>query len=193
MQQTIQSFQDSYQTWGYLFLFVYCMGSGYVGIVAAGILSSLGSMDIGTSIIVAFLGNTFGSSILALLGRYQKNDILKYFVKHRRKVALVHIWMKKYGIWLIFFNKYIYGVKTIVPIAIGVSKYKISRFLILNALSCLIWALLIGILSFFASEFVKRIFSYIGDKPYLMPVIFLVILGFVWIFLKKISKKQKRI
>ncbi|MDO7252387.1 DedA family protein [Helicobacter cappadocius] len=189
MQQTIQSFQDSYQTWGYLLLFVYCMGSGYVGIVVAGILSSLGSMDIGISIIVAFLGNTFGSSILAFLGRYQKNEILKYFAKHRRKVALVHIWMKKYGVWLILFNKYIYGIKTIVPIAIGVSKYKMGQFLILNAIACLIWAFLIGMVSFFASEFVKKIFSYIADKPYLMPIIFLILLGIVWILLKKISKR----
>lgn len=193
MQQTIQSFQDSYQTWGYLILFVYCMGSGYVGIVIAGILSSLGSMDIGISILVAFLGNTFGSTVLSVLGRYQKNEILKYFAKHRRKVALVHIWMKKYGIWLIFFNKYIYGIKTIVPIAIGVSKYKMAKFLTLNALACLIWATLIGVVSYFASEFVKKIFSYIGDKPYLMPIIFLIILLFVWILLKKISKKQKGI
>ncbi|PAF49390.1 hypothetical protein BKH41_01610 [Helicobacter sp. 12S02232-10] len=189
MQQTIQSFQDSFQTWGYLILFLYCMGSGYVGIVVAGILSSLGSMDIGISILVAFLGNTFGSSVLAFLGRYQKSEIFKYFSKHRRKVALVHIWMKKYGIWLIFINKYIYGVKTIVPIAIGLSKYDLKKFLILNAFSCGIWAVFLGMVSFFASEFIKRIFSAASDMPYLMPLIFIVFVVVIWFLLKKFSKK----
>ncbi|PAF43033.1 DedA family protein [Helicobacter sp. 11S03491-1] len=189
MQQTIQSFQDSFQTWGYLILFLYCMGSGYVGIVIAGILSSLGSMDIGISIVVAFLGNTFGSSVLVFLGRYQKSEILKYFSKHRRKMALAHIWLKKYGTWLIFVNKYIYGVKTIIPIAIGLSKYNMRKFLILNAISCAIWAILIGMVSFFASEFIKKIFTHINHMPYLMPIIFIVIVFFVWILLKRFSLK----
>ncbi|PAF47832.1 hypothetical protein BKH46_03090 [Helicobacter sp. 12S02634-8] len=189
MQQTIQSFQDSFHTWGYLILFLYCMGSGYVGIIIAGILSSLGSMDIGISIVVAFLGNTFGSSVLALLGRYQKGEILKYFAKYRRKVALVHTWMRKYGIWLIFINKYIYGVKTIVPIAIGVSKYNMKKFLIFNALACAIWAVALGMVAYFASEFIKNIFSQVNEMPYVMPLIFVCIVLVVWVLLKKFGEK----
>ncbi|PAF52021.1 DedA family protein [Helicobacter sp. 13S00477-4] len=189
MQETIQAFQDHFQTWGYLLLFVYCMGSGYVGIVVAGILSSSGSMDIGMSILVAFLGNTFGSSVLALLGKYQKTEVMKYFSKHRRKVALTYLWLKKYGVWLIFVNKYIYGVKTIVPIAIGLSKYDLKKFLILNVFSCGVWAVLLGLVAFFASEVIKKIFSKIGEMPYLMPLIFIIIALIVWILLKKFSKK----
>ncbi|PAF44844.1 DedA family protein [Helicobacter sp. 11S02596-1] len=189
MQEAIQSFQDSFQTWGYLILFLYCMGSGYVGIVIAGILSSLGSMDIGISIVVAFLGNTFGSSVLALLGRYQKADILKYFSKHRRKVALVHLWMKRYGVWLIFINKYIYGVKTAVPIVIGLSKYDLRKFLILNAIACAIWAVLIGMVSFFASEVIKTIFVKVGDIGYVMPLVFALLVLVVWFLLKRFGEK----
>lgn len=190
MQESIQSFQEYFNTWGYLILFLYCMGSGYVGIVIAGILSSIGAMDIGISIGVAFLGNTFGSSLLALLGRYQKKEILKYFKKHTRKVALTHIWLKKYGFWLILFNKYIYGVKTIVPIAIGISKYNLKKFFLLNVLACLIWAVLIGMIAFFASEFIKRIFAQINNMPYIMPLSFLAILVIVVFLLKKFSKRK---
>lgn len=192
MQQTIQTFYENFQNWGYFILFAYSLGGGYVGIVLAGILSSIGSMDIGLSILIAFIGNAFGSSVLTFLGRYQKNDILKYFAKHRRKLALVHIWMKKYGIWLIFVSKYIYGMKTIVPLAVGISKYNLKKYLILNIISCGLWAIVVGIVAFVASEFIKRIFEKINNIPYLMPVFFIIIALFLWLLLKKNSQKSTK-
>ena len=37
----IQSFQENLQTWGYLLLFLYSFGGGYVAIIAAGFLSGI--------------------------------------------------------------------------------------------------------------------------------------------------------
>lgn len=192
MQQVVQTFYESFQSWGYLILFMYSLGGGYIGIVAAGILSSLGNMDIGISILIAFVGNAFGSSALTFLGRYQKKDILKYFSKHRRKLALVHVWMKKYGILLIFASKYLYGIKTIVPLAVGISKYNLKKYLIVNIISCGLWALIVGILAFVASEFIKHIFEKIDSVSYLMPVFLVIIALLVWLLLKKISKKSTK-
>lgn len=188
---TIQSFQENLQNWGYLLLFLYSLGGGYVAIVAAGLLSSLGSMDIALAIIVAFLGNAIGSSVLSFLARKQKKDFLVYMNKHRRKIALAFKWLRIYGVGLIFFSKYIYGVKTIVPIAIGISKYDLRKYLLFNILACLLWALIVGLLSFYASEFVKKVFTNFSTLPsYIMPLS-LVVFGMIFFIILKIYSKKK--
>ncbi|WP_104697073.1 MULTISPECIES: DedA family protein [unclassified Helicobacter] len=187
---TIQSFQDNLQNWGYLLLFLYSLGGGYVALIAAGFLSSLGSMDITLSILVAFLGNMVGSSVISLLARKQRGDFLAYMKKHRRKLALSFKWIKTYGVGLIFFSKYIYGIKTIVPIAIGIGKYDLKKYMIFNFFACLLWAFVVGLVSYFASSFVKRIFmSFSTLPPYTMPLVLVSIVGIFLGILKFYSKK----
>ncbi|CBG40673.1 putative integral membrane protein [Helicobacter mustelae 12198] len=172
--EAVQSFQEHLQSWGYLLLFLYSLGGGYLAIIAAGFLSSLGSMDITLSVLVAFVGNAIGSGIFAVLVRSQKKDFARYFQKHRRKVALAFLWLKKYGIGLIFFSKYIFGIKAIVPAVIGLSKYSLKKYWIFNTLACLLWALVMGLLSYFASELVKKLLEkLVFLPPYAMPLLLL--------------------
>ncbi|MDU7693092.1 MAG: DedA family protein [Helicobacter sp.] len=187
----ISSFEDLLRTWGYLLLFLYSLGGGYVGIVAAGILSAVGIMDIFLSVITSSAANFIGSSALSFLVRLQKTQFTKYLKKHSRKLALSFIWLKKYGIALIFFNKYIYGVKTFVPIAIGISKYSLKKFMIYNVFSSALWGILVGGISFYSAEFVKEIFAKLANLPsYTMPL-FLVLLGLFFVASLKIYSKKK--
>ncbi|WP_233702561.1 DedA family protein [Helicobacter ailurogastricus] len=185
-------FQALFDSWGYLFLFVYSFGSGYVGLVLAAILSAAGHMDITKTMLVAGLGNFVGSCLLVWLGRTQRKEVRGYLHKHRRKLALVHVWIQKYGAWLIFFNKYIYGVKTLVPLAIGLSKFSFKQFVWLNALSCVLWALLLGEITYHASAWVRNSLDKGNAYSYLLPTIFIASLVGLWILISKLSQKTPR-
>lgn len=185
MESFIASFKDSFETWGYVALFVYCMGSGYVGILAAGTLATLGHISLATSIIIAATGNFAGSSLLVFLTRYQKKDFERFFTSHRRKIALMHIWLKKYGAILILFNKYIYGAKFLVPVAIGASRYDLKKFLIFNLLASVIWATSLGLLAFYFSKVVVELVESYGQYSYVVIGVFLtLVFGVLW-FSKK--------
>lgn len=181
MESTINSFRDSFDSWGYIVLFLYCMGSGYVGILAAGVLSSLEQMSLPLSVLVATLGNAFGSSALVYALRYEKKEFAKYVSKHRRKIALMHLWLRKYGAILIFINKYLYGIKFLVPVAIGVSRYNLKKFLLLNFIACVIWASLLGSVAFYSSKFIISVFDKYGQYSYVavIAVFVLVIVGLI--------------
>ncbi|MDX9757104.1 MAG: DedA family protein, partial [Sulfurimonas sp.] len=78
-------------TYGYIGLFLYSLGGGFVAIVAAGVLSYMGKMDLGLSIFIAFVANAAGSFLLFYMARYQKSMMMEGLRKHRRKLALAHI------------------------------------------------------------------------------------------------------
>jgi integral membrane protein len=180
----------SLSTYGYIFLFFYSLGGGMVAVIAAGVLSYADKMDLALSIGLAALANFIGDTILFYLGRYNKKAIMPYFSKHKRKLALCQILMKKYGDKIIFIKKFIYGLKTLVPIAVGLTKYSFVKFSVINAVSAIIWAVGLGMLSFYAGEFVMNAGLYIGERSWIMPAVMFSLLGLIWYYLNKFSKKR---
>ena len=191
MEEIIQSLQ----TWGYVLLFVYSLYGGYVGLIAAASLSALGKFDITLCILVAFVANALGSSFIAYVARHYKAEILPMFAKYSRQIALTQLWLRKYGKISIFVSKYIHIVRIIVPIAIGISRYKFNLFLLYDAFASLIWAIAVGCVTFFSSNVVLSVVQELDVHPYILPVV-LVCWGAVIAFLihtasRKIHKKPK--
>lgn len=182
---------SSLETYGYIFLFFYSLGGGLVGIVAAGVLSALGKMDLTLSIFIASIANLIGSTLLAYLGRYQKKEFQKYIKQHQGKVALVRLWLIKYGVLLIFANKYIYGFKTLLPLIVGMSAYSLPKFLLYNAIASCLWGILMGVSGFLASNLAMEIFERIKSYPYALPLVFVFLVIVIWILLSKRERNKR--
>jgi len=158
-------------TYGYIILFFYSLGGGFFALAAAGVLSSIGKMDLSISIAVALIGNFIGDQALLLFARSNKSQMMDYLKNHRRKLAYSHLLMKKYGTWVIFLQKYIYGVKTLVPIAIGLTRYDAMKFAIYNFAAAVVWALVVGISSYLGGKTVLSILDKAKEHPWIMPLI----------------------
>ena len=145
----------SLSTYGYLILAYYSLGGGMLALIGAGILSSMGKMDITTSIVVAVVANAIGDNLLFYLARTNKEAVQKYLTKHKRKIAWTNLLMRRYGWMAVFIQKYIYGVKTLVPIVMGLTKYDMKKFTILNIPASIVWGLVIGLVSYYFSDLVR--------------------------------------
>ncbi|MCR4942197.1 MAG: DedA family protein [Campylobacter sp.] len=187
MQETLSDLT----TYGYAFLFLYSFGGGMVVLIAAGVLSYAGKMDIYICVAIAALANALGDMILFYMGRYNKASIAGIIKKQRRKFAYSHLLMKKRGDIIIFLQKYIYGVKTLVPIAIGLTKYPMQKFTILNIFASVLWAVIVGFGSFYAGGVFMSMGEYFGEHGWIMPIFMFALLGGIWLFLQKITQKNK--
>ena len=185
----MESMLENLETYGYIVLFLYSFGGGFVALMGAGVLSYTGHMDLTTSIAVAFTANFLGDLMLFYMGRYNKSEVMKYMHKHKRKLALSHILMKKHGSWVVFLQKYVYGVKTLIPLAIGITKYNLKKFAILNLFASALWALVVGIGSFMAGEAITSAYEVVADKPWIAPVVLFSIVGLIWWYLSAKTKK----
>jgi membrane protein DedA with SNARE-associated domain len=179
-------------TYGYIGLFLYSLGGGFVALIGAGILSYMGKMDLTSSIAIAFVANALGDVLLFYMARYQKSIMMEGIRKHRRKLALAHILMKKYGSWIILIQKFVYGIKTLIPIAIGLTKYEFKRFAILNIISAALWALVFGLGSYYFGNALVKFIGIISDKPWIAPIILMVFGGALWFYLTHATKKKVR-
>ncbi len=177
------------ETYGYIVLFLYSFGGGFIALMGAGVLSYTGHMNLETAILVAFIANFLGDTMLFYMGRYNKKDVMGYLHRHKRKLALSHLLMKRHGSWVIFLQKYIYGIKTLIPLAIGLTKYDFKKFTLLNLFASAIWALIIGTVSYMAGEAIKSAYEIIAQRPYIAPIALLSIIALIWWYLSAHTKK----
>ena len=178
-------------TYGYIGLFLYSLGGGFVALIGAGVLSFMGKMDLTTSIAIAFLANALGDVLLFYMARYQKTMMMEGLRKHRRKLALAHVMMKKNGSWIILIQKFVYGIKTLIPIAIGLTKYDFKKFAILNVLSAAVWALVFGLGSYYAGSSIVKFAEVVSDKPWIAPIILVFFGGALWMYMTHATKRRK--
>lgn len=174
--------EDLIRDWGYIALFLYSFGGGFVGLVFAGVLSYAGDLNIYISMLVAGTSNFLGDQFLFTLARKNKMYAKEMMGKYGRKVALAHVMMRKYGSFVVFLQKYVYGIKTLIPLAMGLTKYSATRFIVFNILATFIWSIVVGYASFTAGEYILGAadeFKYIG-----LGIVAVILLTVTYLFRK---------
>jgi membrane protein DedA with SNARE-associated domain len=171
------------QDWGYIALFLYSFGGGMLAIAVGGVLSSTGDLNILYVILIASISNFIGDLFLFTIARKNKSYAKEMMKNHQRKIAYTHILMRKYGAFVIFIQKYLYGVKTLVPLAMGLTKYNINNFIVYNFFASAIWGILIGGVSYSLGNVV---IEYLEDiKEYAFVLILAILLTLFYFYKKK--------
>ena len=126
--------------YGYIILFFWSILEGEMGLIMGGIMSHIGDMNLYFAIFIAGLGGFAGDQIYFYIGRFNKGFIQRKLHKQRRKFAIAHLLLKKHGWPIIFMQRYLYGLRTVIPMSIGITKYSAKKFAIINLLSAWTWA-----------------------------------------------------
>jgi membrane protein DedA with SNARE-associated domain len=157
--------------YGYVILFVWSVLEGETGLVMAGVMVHTGDMDLLTAITVAGLGGFVGDQIYFYVGRFNRNYIHKKLKSQRRKFALATLLLRKYGWWIIFIQRYMYGLRTIIPMSIGTTKYSSRTFAIINLISAFIWASITIILADIFGQEILKIVHFARDHiEFVLPI-----------------------
>ncbi len=180
----------SLEAWGYLAVAFFSFGGSLFIVAAAGVFSYMGKMDLATALAIATVSNYLGDMFLFYLGKYQKKEIQPYFAKHKRKIALATLIMRKYGIWAIFIQKFLYGIKTLVPLSMALSKYDFKKFGFYNIFASIVFVLTIGLTAYYSSEFIISMFNVIKEKPWIAPLVLVSVVGSVWYAMEHMTKKR---
>ena len=178
--------EELIKDWGYIALFAYSFGGGFVGLIVAGVLSFAGDLNIYISIAVAATSNFLGDQFLFFLARKNKSYAKDMMKNYGRKIAMAHLMMRKYGSLVVFIQKYVYGIKTLIPLAMGLTKYSSIKFTIFNIFATIVWAIIVGYGSYSAGEYILSVaddFKYVG-----IGLVLVIALVISYIF-KRIDKK----
>jgi len=177
-------------TWGYLALAFFSFGGSLVVTAAAGVLSFMGEMNLFISLAIGIVFNYIGDMFLFYLGKYHKADIKPYFEKHKRKIALSTLILRKYGVLAIFIQKFLYGIKTLIPISMALSRYDFKKFGFYNIFASILFVSTIMISAFYAGETIKALFEYFKAYPWIPFVVLASIITLIWYGMEHLTKRK---
>jgi membrane protein DedA with SNARE-associated domain len=178
--------------YGYIILFGWSILEGESGLIMAGLFASTGDMNLYLAIFIAGLGGFTGDQIYFFIGRYNKSYVYKKFQGQRRKFALAHLLLKKYGWPIIFIQRYMYGMRTIIPIAIGLTRYNYKKFALINLLSAWCWAAITIVPVWYFGDIIIELLKQAKEYWYLAIPLALGFIGAVSYYFNKATKKQTK-
>lgn len=168
------------EDYGYLALFVGTYFEGETILVLAGFLAYREYLELWMVILVAFIGSYAGDQTWFYLGRWKGNSLLERKPKLKLLADKALRYLNKYpDLWVLSF-RFVYGLRTVMPVAIGMSGYPPLRYLVLNGIGAAIWATVLGYTSYIFGAVLEEV---LGDiKRYELTILgTLVVVGLlVW-------------
>ncbi|MBF2655512.1 DedA family protein [Listeria seeligeri] len=155
-----------------------------------GFMTTVSSLNVVMVIIVATLGSVVGAILLYKVASYfGKERLTKIVLKHGRILRLkesdierAENFFLKYGSWAVFLCRMIPLIRSLISIPAGMTKMKMSRFLVLTTAGSLLWnTVLIGLGAFLGeswNEIVVFMDSFSTIIYSIITVIVVVGLGF---------------
>ena len=175
--------------YGYIILFIWSVMEGETGLVMAGVMVHTGDMTMFNAIAVAALGGFVGDQIYFYIGRFNREYIQRLLRTQRRKFALATLLLRKYGWFVIFIQRYLYGLRTIIPMAIGTTRYSAKFFAVINFVSAIIWASITIVLAYIFGEEILQVLHFVKEHIlYFLPLGIVMVLSIGYFFHVKTKK-----
>lgn len=158
-------------------------------LLLAGFAAHRGYLDLPTVVGVAIIGSFIGDQAFFFLGRYQGTKLLNRFPRYSVQVAVAQEKLARYHTPLILAMRYLYGLRAVLPFAIGMSTISTTRFQVLNLAGALLWSVTIAAGGYLFGHLVERM---LGDlhryEEMLLAVLALGGLIFWWYSHRKAQK-----
>lgn len=130
--------------YGYLAVFLGTFLEGETILIMAGFAAHRGYLDLRWVMAVATLGSFLGDQLYFCLGARYGWRILNRFQNLKPRAARMQALLERYHLFLIPGIRFLYGLRMVGPLVIGMSAVSWGRFLMLNLLGAALWAVLIG-------------------------------------------------
>jgi membrane protein DedA with SNARE-associated domain len=187
----ILAFIKEWQIVAYMILAFFSFGGSLLWTIAAGVAAAMGVMNLYIALAVGITFNYVGDMFLFYLGKYQKEEIKPYFEKHKRKLALSTLIMRKYGVLAIFIQKFLYGIKTIIPISMALSRYNFKKFGIYNIFASIFFVSTIMLISYYSTDKIRAFLVFVDGYPWWVPMGILVVIGaIIWYGMEHLTKRR---
>jgi membrane protein DedA with SNARE-associated domain len=136
--------QSIIENYGYAAILIGTFLEGETILVLGGLAAHQGYLVLTWVILAAFLGSLCGDQLFFYLGRKHSQAVLSRRPAWKGKAEKVHKMMNRFQTTMILSFRFLYGLRTVTPFVIGMSPVSAKKFIVLNAVGALVWAVAFG-------------------------------------------------
>ncbi|MCF6776572.1 VTT domain-containing protein [Thiotrichales bacterium 19X7-9] len=128
------------QTWGYWLMAFGAIIEGETFLIIGGIAAAHDMLHLPGLILLAIVGCVIHDAFFFYSGRFFGRQIVERFPKTQSKIEKVTRLLEKYDAGLIIAFRFMYGVRTIIPFALGISKISNLKFMFFDTIGAILWS-----------------------------------------------------
>lgn len=179
--------------YGYYVILLWTFLEGETIVVIAGAFSGKIGLNPWFIALCAFCGSFCSDQLMFSLGRFKGEKVLGYFPKLARNVERAGDLIKKYDTILILGFRFVYGVRNVTPILLGISEVSYKKFFFLNFIGAAVWALTFTFGGVYLGRAFLGIVSQVGLGLLFFILLCLVLAG-AWCYLRwfQVKRRERR-
>jgi membrane protein DedA with SNARE-associated domain len=129
--------------YGYLAIVVFAFLEGETAMLLAGYAAQQGMFDLRLVLILGFIGAFAGDQLWFHLARRHGGRWLARRPDLMAKATSAKRLLERHATLFILSFRFIYGLRNLGAVAVALSDVKTRRFIVLNAIAALVWAILV--------------------------------------------------
>ncbi len=131
-------------SYGFLPVLVGTFFEGETVLILAAFSAHQGYLPLSEVILSAFVGTLAGDQFYFYLGRRHNLGFLRKRPSWKSRIERANRLLVKFQTTVILSSRFLYGLRTVLPFAIGMSSVPAGKFLVLNVIGAAVWAAALG-------------------------------------------------
>ena len=176
--------------YGYFVILIWTFLEGETIVIIAGWVSASVGLKPWLIALCAFIGSFLSDQVMFSLGKYKGNAVLDYFPRIARNMDKATALFKKYDTILILGFRFVYGVRNITPIMLGISGVSHKKFFALNFIGAGVWAVTFTYGGLYAGKTFMHIMENVGHGIFYVILAVILLAGGIWYFRARQATKK---
>ncbi|GIZ10888.1 DedA family protein [Pseudomonas sp. NCCP-436] len=174
--------QDLIAQFGYPALVLGTFLEGEVSLLLAAYLAVRDLLRIEGVIACAFLGTFASDQLWYYLGRHHGRALLQRKPAWQPLGARANAMLARHpDLWVLGF-RFMYGLRTVMPLAIGLSGYSWRRYLLLDAIGAGLWATGLSLLAYNLGQAMEGLLQELRRYQLLLLLLVVLLIGLGWLY-----------
>lgn len=165
--------------YGYPLLILGTLLEGETVLLLAGLLSKVGFFQLPWVMVIAALTGFAGEGLFYTLGRFWGNSLLTRWKRMALYYPIAQSFTKRYGVLSIFLVQFLYGLRYLGALSLGMTAMRAKRFLCFNLVANALWAVAVGGMGYAFGEVLEVVVGDVGEYQ-VMAVLILLTLGVIY-------------
>jgi membrane protein DedA with SNARE-associated domain len=128
------------QDYGYLAVLVLTFLEGETILVLAGVAAQQGHLQLKYVMLCAFCGSLISDQLAFFIGRRWGTRWLARRPNIEARLARARSLIERHQIVITLVFRFLYGLRNVIPFALGMSRMPVARYVILNVIGAAVWA-----------------------------------------------------
>ena len=173
-----------------MFMFSYASAHSLLFAMFAGYAAYAGALNVGTLILVCWVGSFFGDVVRFWIGRRYGTRWLSKSTRFQRTLQTVTQLASRHHVWMILLHRYPHGIRGVAGFAYGMTPMPWSSFLVLNAVAAGIWSVAVVMAGYAFGRVSEKVMTQASSS--LGLVMLVAFLGLSWMLSKKLERAIER-